>query len=195
MANPDLPDKLELLKARIMKALDESPIANDETLNLIEEYLVKLGGEFETKMEAWKIRRADYFQWKRPVLHFKLIRHPAGLRRQTWKIDFDTDEVSLVSEGIIPQSKPYKVERDAVEIVNVILSGGEHPCIVRGRDLIAINPRKIPELVNAPKETVAGRAKRLRARIMELMKSHPEFELTRYRSMMAYKRASRTNDL
>jgi hypothetical protein len=195
MANPDLPDELELLKARIMKALDESSIPNDETLNLVEDYLVKLGGEFETKMEARKIRRADYFQWKRPVLCFKLIRHPGDLRRQTWEINFSTDEVSLVSEGIIPQSKPYKVERDAVEIMNAILSGGEHPCIIRRRGLIVINPRKIPELVNAPKQTVEGRAKRLRTQIMELMKSHPEFELTHYRSMMAYKRASSTNDV
>ena len=188
MTNPDLPDELAPLKARIMKGLDESPIPNDETLNLVEEYLVKLGGEFETKMEAWKIRRADRFEWKRPVLCFQLIRHPGGLRRQTWCLDFGTDEVSLESEGVIPQSKPYKVERDAVEIVNAILSGGEHPCIIRRRDLIAINPRKIPELVNAPKQTVDGRAKRLKARVMELMKPHPEFELTMYRNMMAYRR-------
>jgi len=189
MANPDLTDELELLKARIMRALDESSIPNDETLNLIEEYLVKLGGEFETKMEAWKIHRADYFEWKRPVLYFKLIRHPGGLRRQTWGIDFDTDKVSLLSEGVIPQSKPYKVEKDATEIVNAILSGAEHPCVIRRGELIAINPRNIPELTDAPMQTIEGRSKRLRARIMELMKPHPEFELTRYRSMIAYRRS------
>lgn len=172
-----------------MQLLDKEPIPNDEILNLLEEYLLRLGGEFATRMEAWKIHRADYFQWESPVLYFKLTRHPGGLKRQTWAIDFSTDDISLVSEGVIPQSKPYKVEKDATEIINSILSGREHPCVIRRRDLIIINPRKIPELVNAPKQTVDGRVKRLKTHTMELMNQHPEFELTKYGGMLAYRRA------
>lgn len=161
--------------------------STEDVLALLVEYLEEKETYFETKMEPWKISRVDEIEWKRPVLYFGLIRHPGGLRRQRWAYDLDTDEATLISEGPIPLSKPYKALKDAQAIVEAIVGGVEHPCVTRRGDLFIINPRKIPELMNAPKQTVEGRVKRLKFRIRDLIKSHPEFEETRYRNMLAYR--------
>jgi hypothetical protein len=169
-----------------MDLLDEEGIT-DETLKLLENYWFARETFFETKMEAWKIQRAERFKWERPILRFRLIRHPGGLRRQSWMYNFDTDVATLISEGPIPQSKRYDTSKDAQEIVDAITRGIEHPCVFRKGDLIVINPRKISELMNAPTQTVESRVKRLKSNIRELMKDFLKFKETKYRGMLAYK--------
>lgn len=178
--------ELDKMKKRIMDRIDKEGVTGN-VLRLIEEYWRKMEMEFETKMEPWKIARADRFKWERPILYFSLIRHPGGLRRQKWMYDFDKDIAVLISEGPIPQSKPYKALKDAQVIVDAIRQGIDHPCISRKGDLLVINPRKIPELTDAPLQTEEGRVKRLKSHIRELMKDYPEFEETKYRNMLAYK--------
>ncbi|MEM3539104.1 MAG: hypothetical protein QW193_05540 [Nitrososphaerales archaeon] len=47
---------------------------------------------------------------------------------------------------------------------------------------------RYPELMDAVKQTIEGRSKRLKFKIKELMKAYPKFEETKYRNMLAFKR-------
>jgi hypothetical protein len=174
------------MKKRIMDLLDGGN--TQEALCLLADYMEQKGFVFETKMEPWKITRADEVRWERPLLYIGLIRHPGGLRRQRWVYDFDNDEMTLISEGPIPLSRPYKAQEDAIAIVKAIITDSNHPCIIKKGDLFVINPRKIPELVSAPKQTVEGRVRRLKSCIRDSMKAHSEFEEASYRNMLAYRK-------
>jgi hypothetical protein len=183
---------LETLKRKIFEELDkEHPFKlkepSESLIRLIEDYLKITQVFFDTKMEAYKMPRAERFTWEKPILEFSIIRHPGGQTRQTWVFNFDSNEAALVSEGKIPQSKPFFVYKDAEDIVDAIVKGEEHPCVSLSGDRIVVNPRKIEELANAPKETVDGRVKRMKNRIKEMMKDNPRFEETSYRNMLAYR--------
>ena len=189
--------KIEEMKKRIMDLLDgiddlkKAPEnAIDEVKKLLEEYWSTKETYFSTKMEPWKIHRADLDEWNRLDLWFIIHRHPGGLRRQTWCYDFDEDQAILCSEGSIPQSPYYtaKITRnEAQAIMNALKHDAEHPAVIRRDNLFIINPRKISELTDAPKQTVEGRVKRLKPCIKNLMKKHPEFKETKYRNMLAYR--------
>lgn len=152
------------MKERIRTLLDRDG-ATAKVLSLFQEYLEKKDTQFETKMEPWKIDRVDRADWKPPVLYFSLIRHPGGLRRQTWAYDFDKDTVTLYPEGPNPQSKPYKANEDALAIVSAITENKDHSSVLVRDDLFIVNPRKISEMQNAPMQTVEGRVKRLKSLI------------------------------
>ncbi|MEM3539105.1 MAG: hypothetical protein QW193_05545 [Nitrososphaerales archaeon] len=117
------------MKNRIIDLLDKGAI--EEAKDPIIEYWEKKGTYFETKMEPWKFKRANWLEWRKPILLFKITRHPGGLRRQTWMYDFEEDRAYLESEGSIPLAKPYKADKDARAIVDAIVYGHEHPSVLK----------------------------------------------------------------
>ena len=109
----------------------------------------------------------------------------------------ERDLAPLVSEGHVLPSKPYTKEmihRDAEDIIRCIVENKEHCALFVVDKKYVINPRKAKSLtlgteyVNAPKQTVEGRIKRLKNEIRVLMSEYNGFKETKYRGMLAYEK-------
>lgn len=90
--------------------------------------------------------------------------------------------------GPEPACLRYKAVSHAELIVQALVTGSVHQAIITKGDLFIINPRKMPAIAEVCNQTASARSKRLKFLIMKRMESHQEFEQTRYRNMLAYKR-------
>ena len=90
--------------------------------------------------------------------------------------------------GPKPAVNVFRVEDHARDIVGALLKGSKHSCVVRKDDLVVVNPRKLPGLSEAGVQTVAGRSKRLKARVKALMEGAADFDRAPYGQMLAYRR-------
>jgi len=97
---------------------------------------------------------------------------------------------ALTLSRIYPDQAPRytrkRMEKDVQEIVNAITTGTEHPAVYYRNDKAVLNPRKIPNLIDAHSQTVGERSRRLKDRVRQVMATQTGYVETHYRSMLAY---------
>jgi len=128
--------KAEALRKRIIELLNSGAREQSlELLNGLSQYWAIMGTEFDTKMEPWKAPRIYDISWELPFLEFRIERHPSAWNRvQRWKYDFNSNEVTMISEWSPPENPRYtkqQVQKDAQQIVDALLKGESHPCLQR----------------------------------------------------------------
>jgi hypothetical protein len=150
------------------------PIADQVTLlEVLQPAWRELSGSEDWAMAAHKLDRIEDPRWNPPHLTFQIERHGAvvvgGSTRaelQSWMIDVDSGHVDAEVTGhrqIRPMSKRVDVVPLAREIVTLVISGADHECLSWSKTHTKVRV-KVGQVIPSvgPKQTIAGRRKRLR---------------------------------
>jgi hypothetical protein len=172
--------------------------ARDEIIELLAGCWQDLEGADETSMEAWKIRRAEDLSWNPPLLSFTIERHGATVHGSSraelheWTVNLNL-ATAHCAQGQYRQLKPTAPRLDvkpiAARVCDAVQQGPASNCdlvkqkIVVWRDSghcsinhLALLPR------DGPRETVAGRRRRLRDELRKGMQALG-WQLVGHRSM------------
>ena len=186
-------DAVERLRAH----LEQFGADEDDLYGPLAEAWDELSGSHDTKMAAHKLDRdrVESPEWHPPVLTFTIERHPGvaqGSRRakkQRWVIDLDARTAHAEPAGQ-RQLRPARQTLDVAPVVGRIIAaidaGADDPVLEWSKERSSVRVL-MTDAVNpdwAPKQTLEGRRKRLKAMLNpELAKIgwHPTNQSGRYK--------------
>ena len=165
----------------------------------------KLPGATDEKMEALKLGRGSGWTWHPPVVSFLIERHGStvlGSSRalmQEWSLDLDTGAVTWDPAGfrqLSPMNPRFNAKAAAQRIAEALAAGpnsspGLEGVRWRDPDTVTVTLNKFFP-TNVPQQTAAGRSKRLRESLIELVQ--PEWQVERDRPLTLKRRSSAPTD-
>ena len=146
------------------------------------------------EFNAWYLKGDAYYHIRKYGKATKCLDKALSLRPDDYASLKLWDSSIILSQKYPDQSPSYtkkKMEKDAKEIVNAILTGAEHQAVFYKKEKIVLNPRKISYLADASSQTVGERVNRLKGRIREIMTKQTGYVETYYGSMLAYQTNTR----
>lgn len=171
---------------QILTTVAPGPVSNtdfDRVVNALRWCWDSLSGAREAAMAEHKIDRAEDLRWAPPVLTFEIERHGGtvlGSTRaeiQRWDIDIEAGTATFDDTGyrqIRPTSKRWYPKDDAVKISAAILEDRSEPFLAwrSDRSAVRVLTREVLPDPGGPKETRAGRTRRLYAALAEHLEPH-----------------------
>ncbi len=131
-------------------------------------------------MNAGKLARMEAVRWEPPLLSFMIERHGAvalgstraGLQR--WRVDLGRIRASCVKDRsycqLLPRAERVKAEPVAAELAEAISAGRADDRLSWGRDgSVRVVLTKVFPYGSGYMQTIAGRRKRFRAALTELL--------------------------
>jgi hypothetical protein len=175
----------------LLESLPTGPIADNlrgRVIKLLQGCWNEFAGSHQTKMEAYKLDRAEHLRWAAPVLSFKVARHGAtalGSPREHlywWHINV-ADKTATLEKGTFRLVRPAAAKLSKDEILEIVRRVCEH--VQNGRlssaaPGIFLTWKSETETLIKPaaliaadgfKQTLAGRRKRVRSILIDEMKT------------------------
>jgi hypothetical protein len=172
---------------QILERTPQGTLGNvrDEVVPLLVEGWHEFKGSGQTSMEAWKLKRAEDFQWDPPVLSFTMERHGATMlgstraELQRWELNLKTRAADCSSWGyrqLKPTSPRVNIKSIASSVCEVILKGRnsnndlvQRGVIVwKGDEEVWIYHGKL--ISGGYQQTVASRRRRFRDELTNMLK-------------------------
>ena len=176
---------------KLLENLPAGSIADNlrgKVVELLQGCWAEFTGSHQTSMEAYKLERAEEFEWVAPVLSFTIARHGATVSGSTrehlyhWSVDVEK-KTAIFAEGTFRQVRPSAPRLRTDEIRRIVRQVCEHvqkgpfsPAIPG----IPLNWKSEKELLIRPAslisaegfgQTLAGRRKRARSILVDEMKA------------------------
>ena len=163
------------------EGLMPGPITDRQRLiDLLERAWRDLAGGEDTKMEVDKLPRIEEPRWRPPCIEFIIERHGGAVlgstraELHTWVVDLDRERADIARTGhrrLQPMDPRLDVIPLAESLAQAIIEGKPDDRIKRMKDgSVRIETGSIIPLTN--KQTTAGRRKRLRCALVELLGPH-----------------------
>jgi len=93
----------------------------------------------------------------------------------------------LERAGPRPSQRRYNPRDDAQAVVNALVNGSPHSGLERRKEIFVIKPIGFSNIAHGLTAHL-GRSRRLKAQVIKLVASHPEFEQVKYGNMLAFRR-------
>ena len=166
--------------------LEPLPAGEISETGILEDLLAvcwgKLDGGYEEGMNGGKLRgRMEDVHWDPPDLSFTIERHPQPVPLSTraplqrWSVDVEHATAGcdprLSYRQVIRRASPVDTHRITEEIADIIIAGAEDSrlkWLEPGRK-VRVNLSAAIPAGGSPKQTVEGRRRRLRERLIEAM--------------------------
>jgi len=158
----------------------------DRVIPLLRERWGDFSGSAETSMEAWKLDRAEEFQWDPPLLSFTMERHGASVlgstraELQRWELNLETWTANCLPSGhrqLQPASPKFDIKPIASRVCEVVLQGREANSdlpkgvvVWKGDDEVWIYPRKL--IPGEIRQTITNRRRRFQNALTDMLKPY-----------------------
>lgn len=187
MSRTATPPPLDALRA-FFRDRKPGPVTDPSSVESAERLLAEawdaLTGD-DGGMEAYKLlHRTENMHWQPPILSFAIERHGGTVlgskyaELQDWTVDVDaattaTSAYSRRKRLLMPLNPRLDTRPIAAELADHIVNGRDDPRLTWRKDRRRVRVRAIAYgEPNLPKETAAGRAKRLRRDLLPLLVPH-----------------------
>jgi len=167
-----------------LASLSAGPVTDaGQLVHLLLDVWDSLPGSCSEKMAAHKLWRMERVEWHPPFLSFIIERHGGTVSGSTraelqhWSVDIEHWSAACDHGGhrqLVPMRKRLDVKPIAEEIARAIVDQRPDPRIqlLRGGSGVRVRMSKAMPKADTPRQTLAGRRKRLRSAIRDYLTSH-----------------------